>query len=148
MSSCDLDCLTPYRRKYVDDAYVLAFPLGFLGLHHFYLNRPGWGFLYFFSLGCFGVGWILDLFRMPCLVKEANQRLEEERMLAVTVQGALGGTPATRVVVSQRSYVIQPHQPQPPGQHSHQTSSTSSREGGGCPDWLCQLIGLFLCNIQ
>lgn len=44
----------------------------FTGFHHFYLNRPGFGVLYFFTFGLFGIGWLVDLFRIPSLVKEAN----------------------------------------------------------------------------
>ena len=98
------------RLKYLDDAYILAFPFGLLGLHHFYLGRPGWGVLYLFTLGLFGVGWLVDLCRMVCLVREANQRVEEEKQLQVTVQQVLGASHAANVVVSQRSYVIQPQQ--------------------------------------
>ncbi|XP_013400316.1 uncharacterized protein LOC106166334 [Lingula anatina] len=58
---------------YLDDAYCLIFPLGFLGLHHFYLRRFKWGLLYLLTFGLFGIGWIIDFFRLPSLVKEANQ---------------------------------------------------------------------------
>ena len=30
------------------------------------------GFVYLFTLGLLGIGWLVDLFRMPYLVKEAN----------------------------------------------------------------------------
>ncbi|XP_013400308.1 uncharacterized protein LOC106166326 [Lingula anatina] len=63
-----------YRyRCHLDDAYGLIFPLGFLGLHHFYLRRFKWGLLYLFTFGIFGIGWIIDFFRLPSLVKEANR---------------------------------------------------------------------------
>lgn len=55
-------------------AYLLCFPLGFLGLHHFYLGRPAFGVLYILTLGVGGLGWLVDFFRMPCLVREANRR--------------------------------------------------------------------------
>lgn len=56
-------------------AYILCFPFGFLGLHHFYLGRPAFGVLYILTLGVGGLGWIIDFFRMPSLVREANERL-------------------------------------------------------------------------
>ncbi len=63
---------------YVDDAYILALPpLGLFGAHHFYLNRPGWGFLYLFTVGLFGIGWLVDLFRIPLLVRDANLRKKQ-----------------------------------------------------------------------
>lgn len=68
--------LVPRDKKYLDDAYILCFSMGFLGMHHFYLKRPVWGFLYFFTIGLFGVGWIIDWFRLPCLVKEYNSKMD------------------------------------------------------------------------
>ena len=75
--------LTSPNRKYVDDAYVLCFPFGFTGLYHFYLRRYGWGCLYFFTFGILGLGWLVDWFRLPCLVKDCNASEEDScnRML-------------------------------------------------------------------
>ncbi|XP_072020788.1 uncharacterized protein [Amphiura filiformis] len=69
--------VTDSNVKYIDDAYILAFPLGIFGAHHFYLNRPGLGIVYFCTLGIFGLGWIVDLFRMPALVRDANLRIKQ-----------------------------------------------------------------------
>ena len=65
----------PVGPKKVIDAYVLAVPLGFFGAHHFYLRRYGFGVLYLFTFGLLGCGYIFDLLRMPCLVREANARI-------------------------------------------------------------------------
>ncbi|XP_071476744.1 uncharacterized protein [Diadema antillarum] len=64
--------------KSLCEAYILCIPLGFLGLHHFYLGRIGIGFLYFFTLGVFGIGWIIDWFRLPWLVKSTNRKRREK----------------------------------------------------------------------
>lgn len=74
------------NRKYIDDAYVLAFPLGFLGLHHFYLQRHGWGMLYFFTFGLLGVGWLVDLIRLPYLVAEYNMTYFDRTSLSFVCQ--------------------------------------------------------------
>jgi TM2 domain-containing membrane protein YozV len=66
----------PPALKSVLEAYLLWFPLGIIGLHHFYLRRYAFGVLYFFTLGVFGVGWLIDGMRMPCLVKEANRKIQ------------------------------------------------------------------------
>ncbi|RUS75902.1 hypothetical protein EGW08_016335 [Elysia chlorotica] len=58
--------------KTLDDAYVLWFPWGFLGLHHFYLGRRKWGLIYLFTVGVFGIGWLMDGIRLPFLLKAAN----------------------------------------------------------------------------
>lgn len=44
------------------------------GFHHFYLENPLMGGLYFLTGGLFGIGWLVDLVRIPSLVKEANLR--------------------------------------------------------------------------
>ena len=67
----------PDYQKHLDDAYVLWLPFGLLGLHHFYLNRPVWGVIYFFTFGLLGVGWLVDGCRMSCLVKDCNRRTKE-----------------------------------------------------------------------
>ena len=42
------------------------------GLHRFYLDKPVSACLYLFTWGFFGIGTIIDLFRMPLLVDERN----------------------------------------------------------------------------
>lgn len=63
--------------KHLDDAYLLWFPLGFLGFHHFYLNRRGWGLLYMYTFGFLGIGWLVDLCRMRTLVENCNTDIDE-----------------------------------------------------------------------
>lgn len=64
--------------KDLSDAYVLWMPLGFLGLHHLYLRRWGWGTLYFFTFGLLTIGWIVDGFRMKSLVQSANESILQQ----------------------------------------------------------------------
>ena len=51
------------------DSYALWL-LGFFGMNHFYLKRWNWGLFYFFTVGGFGLGWVLDLIRIPFLVSD------------------------------------------------------------------------------
>lgn len=47
---------------------------GFTGSHRFYYGRPISGTIYFFTLGLFLIGWIIDLFLMPGLDRQADLR--------------------------------------------------------------------------
>jgi TM2 domain-containing membrane protein YozV len=53
-------------------AYILWFFLGFFGAHKFYLGKIGMGILYFFTLGLFGVGWLIDAFTLSSQVDLYN----------------------------------------------------------------------------
>jgi TM2 domain-containing membrane protein YozV len=52
--------------------YVLWL-FGFMGAHRFYYGRPVSGTVYFFTLGLLLVGWLVDLFLMPALDREADR---------------------------------------------------------------------------
>jgi TM2 domain-containing membrane protein YozV/predicted Ser/Thr protein kinase len=55
-------------------AYLLWLPpLGILGFHRFYLGRTATGLLYYLTLGLLGIGWLLDLFTIPSLVRQAQR---------------------------------------------------------------------------
>jgi TM2 domain-containing membrane protein YozV len=56
--------------------YVLWI-FGFLGAHRFYFGRPISGTIYLFTLGLLGIGWIVDLFLMPSLERDADLRFNE-----------------------------------------------------------------------
>ncbi len=47
---------------------------GFMGAHRFYYGRALSGTIYFFTLGLFFVGWVVDLFLIPSLDRAADQR--------------------------------------------------------------------------
>jgi len=50
---------------------------GFLGAHRFYYGKPVSGTIYFFTLGLLGIGWIIDLFLIPSMDREADRRYIE-----------------------------------------------------------------------
>lgn len=55
----------------------LLWILGFLGAHRFYYGKQLSGTLYFFTLGLFFIGWIIDLFLIPGMNREADIRYHE-----------------------------------------------------------------------
>ena len=50
-------------RKNRTVAAVLCIMFGYFGAHQFYAGKSGLGVLYFFTLGLFGIGWIVDIIR-------------------------------------------------------------------------------------
>lgn len=47
---------------------------GFIGAHRFYYGKPISGTIYFFTLGLFLIGWLVDLFLIPSMNREADIR--------------------------------------------------------------------------
>ena len=47
---------------------------GFIGSHRFYFGKPVSGTIYFFTLGLFLIGWIVDLFLIPGMDRDADAR--------------------------------------------------------------------------
>jgi len=47
---------------------------GFIGAHRFYFGRPITGTVWFFTLGLLGIGWLIDLFLIPDMSREASMR--------------------------------------------------------------------------
>lgn len=55
--------INPRSGKWCDKwlAFVLCLFLGVFGVHKFYEGRVGLGILYIFTLGLFGIGWLVDI---------------------------------------------------------------------------------------
>ena len=50
---------------------------GLMGAHRFYYGRPITGTIWFFTLGVFFIGWIVDLFLIPSMDRSADIRYVE-----------------------------------------------------------------------
>lgn len=79
-----LEVAVPVRsQKSKGVALVLCALLGYMGIHRFYVGKIGTGILWLLTLGCFGIGWIVDIV-MLCCNKFADK------------SGAIIGLPETR----------------------------------------------------
>lgn len=47
---------------------------GFTGSHRFYYGKPVSGTIWFFTLGLFFIGWLIDLFLIPSMDRKADLR--------------------------------------------------------------------------
>jgi TM2 domain-containing membrane protein YozV len=52
----------------------VAWLFGFIGLHRFYFGKTLSGIIWFFTLGLLFIGWIIDLFLIPSMDREAQRR--------------------------------------------------------------------------
>jgi TM2 domain-containing membrane protein YozV len=58
----------------------LIWIFGFLGAHRFYYGKPVSGTIYFFTLGLLFIGWIVDLFLLPSMDRQADIRFQPGRI--------------------------------------------------------------------
>ena len=59
--------------------YVLWI-FGFTGSHRFYYGKPVTGTIWFFTLGLLGIGWLIDVFLIPSMDREADLRFRAGRV--------------------------------------------------------------------
>ncbi len=55
----------------------LLWIFGFTGSHRFYYGKQITGTIWFFTLGLLGIGWLIDLFLIPGMDREADQKYVE-----------------------------------------------------------------------
>lgn len=83
-------------------AYILwaASFLGVCGLQRIYAGKLGTGLLYLFTLGLCGIGQFIDLFLIPGMIEDANNRLLVQglgqQVLAAGGAGAASALPGGR----------------------------------------------------
>ncbi len=72
------EATTRYRPGSLDYnlAWLLFYFGGLLGLHRMYMGKWITGIIYLLTLGCFGIGWLVDLFCLNEQVHEKNWHRE------------------------------------------------------------------------
>lgn len=74
----------------------LCWLFGFMGAHRFYYGKQITGTIWFFTLGLFGIGWLIDLFLIPGMNAKAERRYRAGPLdytiawLLLTFLGVLG----------------------------------------------------------
>lgn len=69
---------------------------GFTGSHRFYFGKQITGIIWFFTFGLLGIGWLIDLFLIPGMDRDADLRYQAGRIdysaawILLTFLGALG----------------------------------------------------------
>lgn len=93
---------TMYRnRVFVNETHskligYILWLFGFTGAHRFYYGKPISGAIWFFTLGLLGIGWLIDVFLIPSMNREAEFRFQAGPIdyslawILLTFLGALG----------------------------------------------------------
>jgi TM2 domain-containing membrane protein YozV len=69
---------------------------GFMGAHRFYYGKPVTGTIWFFTLGLLLIGWIVDLFLIPAMDRQADFKYQGGKLdytltwILLTFLGLLG----------------------------------------------------------
>lgn len=54
--------------------FILCFLFGYLGIHKFYEGKKQSGFIYLFTFGLFGIGWIIDTIKLISKLLKSNKK--------------------------------------------------------------------------
>jgi len=68
----------------------LLWIFGFMGAHRFYYGKPITGTIWFFTLGLFFIGWIIDLFLIPGMDRKADPASYNVSWILLTFLGIFG----------------------------------------------------------
>jgi len=69
--------MTGYPYTHMLSVGYILWIFGFTGSHRFYYGRPFSGTLYFLTFGLLGIGWVIDLFLIPSLDRQADMRFNK-----------------------------------------------------------------------
>jgi TM2 domain-containing membrane protein YozV len=88
--------MASYNDSHSRSVGYLLWIFGFTGSHRFYFGKQISGTVYFVTLGLLGIGWLIDLFLIPSLDRQADLRFHAGRVdysvawILLTFLGLLG----------------------------------------------------------
>jgi TM2 domain-containing membrane protein YozV len=68
--------MDPSNDTHLKSVGYILWLFGFTGSHRFYYGKPVSGTIWFFTLGLFLIGWIIDLFLIPSMDRLADFRYQ------------------------------------------------------------------------
>jgi TM2 domain-containing membrane protein YozV len=66
----------PVHDTHMKTVGYIMWLFGFLGMHRFYYGKQITGTIWFFTLGLLGIGWLIDLFLIPSMDRQADRRYQ------------------------------------------------------------------------
>jgi TM2 domain-containing membrane protein YozV len=69
--------MAPSNDTHLKSIGYILWLFGFTGSHRFYYGKPVSGTIWFFTLGLFLIGWIIDLFLIPSMDRLADFRYQK-----------------------------------------------------------------------
>ena len=64
----------PVHDTHLKTVGYILWIFGFTGAHRFYYGKQITGTIWFFTLGLLGIGWLIDLFLIPGMDRQADRR--------------------------------------------------------------------------
>lgn len=61
-----------------------------IGWHYLYVGKVGLQFAFWFTLGGFFIWWFVDLFRMPSIIRSANEQIARNAVQTLGMTAAFG----------------------------------------------------------
>ncbi len=80
------------KRKKVSVAYILFL----FGFHYIYLRKIGLFFAYWITGAGLGIWWIVDLFRMPSIVRSANEQTARDALQTLAIGNQFSANPSAQ----------------------------------------------------
>ena len=97
-----------------------------IGWHYLYAGKVGVQFAFWFTLGGFGIWWMVDLFRIPSIMRSANELIARAAIQTLGTAAAFGSGAGPQNIQAP------PPQPQPPAVEA--PPSQPNVEGGEPPE--------------